>query len=46
MIEVPIVRFRGDYGFLSNFAEIPITYEGLTYKCLDSAFIAQMFSEV
>ncbi len=35
------MRFRGEYYFLSNMYECPITYNGLTYKCVESAFQAQ-----
>lgn len=27
-----IDKFRGDYYFLSNFFEAPITWEGITYE--------------
>ena len=36
-----IDRFRGDYGFLSNFWEVPVTYQGLTYGSNEAAFQAQ-----
>ncbi len=36
-----IDKFRGDYGFLSNFYECSVTYEGFTYRCSEAAFQAQ-----
>ena len=36
-----IDRFRGDYAFLSNFWEAPVTYQGLTYGNNEAAFQAQ-----
>lgn len=36
-----INRFRGEYGFLSNFWEVPVTYKGLTYGSNEAAFQAQ-----
>ena len=36
-----IDRFRGQYGFLSNFWEVPVTYNGLTYGSNEAAFQAQ-----
>lgn len=36
-----IDSFRGDYYFLSNFYEIPVTYDGLTYRNNEAAFQAQ-----
>ena len=35
------MEFRNDFWFLSNMCEVPITYRGLTYKCVESAFQAQ-----
>lgn len=35
-----ISSFRGRYYFLSNFADIPVTFEGLTYKNAEAAFHA------
>lgn len=35
------MKFRDNYWFLSNMCEVPITYRGLTYKCVESAFQAQ-----
>ena len=36
-----IDHFRGKYVFLSNFWEIPVTYQGLTYGSNEAAFQAQ-----
>lgn len=36
-----IDHFRGEYGFLSNFWEAPITYKGLTFGSNEAAFQAQ-----
>ena len=36
-----IDHFRGEYAFLSNFREIPVTYQGLTYGSNEAAFQAQ-----
>ncbi len=33
--------FRGNYAFLSNFWEVPVTYQGLTYGNSEAAFQAQ-----
>lgn len=33
--------FRGNYYFLSNFYECPVTYNGLTYRNNEAAFQAQ-----
>jgi ribA/ribD-fused uncharacterized protein len=33
-----IARFRGDYKFLSNFAESTFIYEGFTYKTVEHAY--------
>lgn len=38
--EDPISAFRGRYGFLSNFFESPITYEGIQYLNNEAAFQA------
>ena len=35
-----INSFRGEYAFLSNFYEVPVTWEGLTYKNSEAAFQA------
>lgn len=35
-----INEFRGDYYFLSNFYNAPVTYEGITYKNSEAAFQA------
>lgn len=35
-----ISSFRGRYYFLSNFADIPVTFEGLTYANAEAAFHA------
>ena len=36
-----INSFRGEYFFLSNFYEAPVTYDGLTYQNNEAAFQAQ-----
>lgn len=36
-----ITRFRGPFKFLSNLYATPITYNGLTYCCLEAAYQAQ-----
>ena len=36
-----INKFDGEYAFLSNFYECPITYNGLTYTNSEAAFHAQ-----
>lgn len=36
-----IARFRGPFKFLSNLYPTPITYNGLTYCCLEAAYQAQ-----
>ena len=36
-----IDHFRGEYAFLSNFWEAPVTYQGLTYGSNEAAFQAQ-----
>lgn len=36
-----INRFKGDYFFLCNFFEAPISYKGLTYQNNEAAFQAQ-----
>lgn len=36
-----IREFRGDYFFLSNFYEAPVTFQGLTYGSNEAAFQAQ-----
>ena len=36
-----INHFRGEYAFLSNFWEVPVTYGGLTYGSNEAAFQAQ-----
>ena len=33
-----ITFFRDDYFFLSNFYEVPITYNGITYRSSEAAF--------
>lgn len=35
-----ICKFKGDYFFLSNFYEKPVTYKGLTYDSTEAAFQA------
>lgn len=36
-----IDQFRGEYAFLSNFWEAPVSYQGLTYGSNEAAFQAQ-----
>lgn len=36
-----IREFRGQYGFMSNFAECEINYNGYTYPSTEHAFMAQ-----
>lgn len=36
-----IDSFRGEYFFLSNFCEVPIMYDGITYLNNEAAFQAQ-----
>lgn len=36
-----INHFRGEYAFLSNFWEVPVTYKGMTYGSNEAAFQAQ-----
>ena len=36
-----INRFKGEYFFLCNFYEIPVSYNGLTYQNNEAAFQAQ-----
>lgn len=33
--------FKGEYSFLSNFYQVPVTYEGITYDSSECAFQAQ-----
>ena len=39
--EDSITRFRGEYEFLSNFYEVSVEYNGLTYGSTEAAFQAQ-----
>ncbi len=36
-----IMCFRGEYFFLSNFYEVPVTFDGITYQNNEAAFQAQ-----
>ena len=36
-----IDKFKGEYFFLSNFANAPVSYKGITYKNNEAAFQAQ-----
>ena len=36
-----IGSFRGEYGFLSNMYDCPVTFNGVTYSCSESAYQAQ-----
>ena len=40
-----IDKFNGDYEFLSNFYECPITYKGITYRNAEAAYQAQKCPE-
>lgn len=40
-----ITSFEGDYDFLSNFYEAPVTYQGLNYLSSESAYQAQKAPE-
>lgn len=40
-----INNFRGKYYFLSNFYEVPVTYNGIPYKNNEAAFQAQKVSD-
>ena len=40
-IERPIVRFRDEYSFLSNFFDVPVIYNSALYKSSEAAFQAQ-----
>lgn len=37
----PILEFKGEYQFLSNFYDTPVEYNGLRYKNSEAAFQAQ-----
>jgi ribA/ribD-fused uncharacterized protein len=39
-VSVPIKEFEGYYGFLSNFYECPVAFEGVIYKSSEHAFQA------
>lgn len=39
--KMKVSSFRDEYFFLSNFYELPVTYEGLTYQNNEAAFQAQ-----
>lgn len=39
--QTTICWFRGEYNFLSNMYDSPVTYKGVTYTCVESAFHAQ-----
>lgn len=41
-----INEFRGKYYFLSNFFEIPVTYEGIIYRNNEAAFQAAKVTDV
>ena len=40
-----ITRFNNEYEFLSNFYEVKITWQGLTYRNVEAAYQAQKCSE-
>ena len=35
-----IEQFRGEYNWLSNFASVPIEYDGVTYKSVEHAYLS------
>ena len=41
-----IDSFEGEYDFLSNFYNCPVTYKGITYKNSEAAFQAQKVTDV
>lgn len=41
-----IDSFRGEYYFLSNFSDYPVTYEGLTYRNNEAAFQAMKVTDL
>lgn len=41
LAETYIPRFRGEYAFLSNMYDAPVTYNGVTYGSAEAAFQAQ-----
>ena len=41
-----IDSFRGEYFFLSNFYEVPVTYGGVTYTNNEAAFQAQKSTDI
>ena len=41
-----ITEFRGEYAFLSNFYEVPVKYEGITYPSSEAAFQAAKCADV
>lgn len=40
---IPIMRFAGDYAFLSNFSRAAVEYESVTYPSLEHAYQAAKF---
>ena len=40
-----ITRFNNEYEFLSNFYEVKITWQGLTYRNVEAAYQAQKCPE-
>ena len=41
-----IDKFDGEYDFLSNFYNCPVTYKGITYRNSEAAFQAQKITDV
>ena len=41
-----ITRFRDEYEFLSNFYEVPVTFNGLTYGSSEAAFQAHKSTDL
>ena len=40
-----ITQFNGEYSFLSNFYDVSITYDGITYRSVEHAYMAQKSNE-
>ena len=41
-----IKEFQGEYRFLSNFAKVDITIDGLTYRSVEHAYISQKSDDI
>lgn len=44
MSKVQITAFTGEYYFLSNYCDCPITIDGLTYRSAEAAFQAAKYN--